>query len=34
VVAVIVLMLEGVALSPVIWQLQAYQLRWQQHDMG
>jgi NitT/TauT family transport system permease protein len=32
-VAVIVLMLVGVALSAVIWQLQAYLLRWQQHNM-
>jgi NitT/TauT family transport system permease protein len=32
-VAVIVLMLVGVALSAMIWQLQAYLLRWQQHNM-
>ena len=32
-VAVIVLMLVGVALSAVIWRLQAYLLRWQQHNM-
>src|SRR6266581_1292545 len=32
-VAVIVLMLVGVALSALIWQLQAYLLRWQQHNM-
>jgi len=32
-VAVIVLMLVGVALSAVIWRLQAYRLRWQQHNM-
>ena len=32
-VAVIVLMLVGVVLSAVIWQLQAYLLRWQQHNM-
>jgi NitT/TauT family transport system permease protein len=30
-VAVIVLMIVGVALSAVIWRLQAYLLRWQQH---
>jgi NitT/TauT family transport system permease protein len=33
-VAVIVLMLVGVALSAVIWKLQAYLLRWQQHNMA
>ena len=32
-VAVIVLMLVGVALSAMIWRLQAYLLRWQQHNM-
>jgi NitT/TauT family transport system permease protein len=32
-VAVIVRMLVGVALSAKIWCLQAYQLRWQQHNM-
>jgi NitT/TauT family transport system permease protein len=32
-VAVIVLMLVGVALSAMIWRLQAYLLRWQQHKM-
>jgi NitT/TauT family transport system permease protein len=32
-VAVIVLMLVGVALSAMIWRLQAYLLRWQQHHM-
>jgi sulfonate transport system permease protein len=32
-VAVIVLMLVGVALSAIIWRLQAYLLRWQQHNM-
>lgn len=32
-VAVIVLMLVGVALSAVIWRLQAHLLRWQQHNM-
>jgi NitT/TauT family transport system permease protein len=32
-VAVIVLMLVGVALSSLIWRLQAYLLRWQQHNM-
>jgi NitT/TauT family transport system permease protein len=32
-VAVIVLMLVGVALSAVIWRLQTYLLRWQQHHM-
>jgi sulfonate transport system permease protein len=32
-VAVIVLMLVGVGLSAVIWRLQAYLLRWQQHNM-
>src|SRR5689334_17266602 len=32
-VAVIVLMLVGVALSAVIWRLQAHPLRWQQHNM-
>ena len=31
---VIVLMLVGVALSAVIWRLQAYLLRWQQHNMA
>jgi NitT/TauT family transport system permease protein len=33
-VAVIVLMLVGVALSVVIWRLQAYLSRWQQHNMA
>src|SRR5262245_61759786 len=33
-VAVIVLMVVGVALSVVIWRLQAYLLRWQQHNMA
>jgi len=33
-VAVIVLMLVGVVLSAVIWRLQAYLLRWQQHNMA
>jgi NitT/TauT family transport system permease protein len=33
-VAVIVLMLVGVALSALIWRLQAYLLRWQQHNMA
>ena len=33
-VAVIVLMLVGVALSAVIWRLQAYLLRWRQHNMA
>ena len=33
-VAVIVLMVVGVALSAVIWKLQAYLLRWQQHHMA
>jgi NitT/TauT family transport system permease protein len=33
-VAVIVLMIVGVALSAVIWRLQAYLLRWQQHHMA
>ena len=33
-VAVIVLMLVGVALSAMIWHLQAYLLRWQQHNMA
>jgi ABC-type arginine/histidine transport system permease subunit len=33
-VAVIVLMMVGVALSAVIWRLQAYLLRWQQHNMA
>jgi NitT/TauT family transport system permease protein len=33
-VAVIVLMLVGVALSAVIWRLQAHLLRWQQHNMA
>jgi sulfonate transport system permease protein len=32
-VAVIVLMLVGVALSAIIGRLQAYLLRWQQHNM-
>jgi NitT/TauT family transport system permease protein len=32
-VAVIVLMLVGVALSAMIWRLQAYLLRWQHHNM-
>jgi NitT/TauT family transport system permease protein len=32
-VAVMVLMLVGVALSALIWRLQAYLLRWQQHNM-
>jgi NitT/TauT family transport system permease protein len=32
-VAVIVLMLVGVALSAMIWRLQTYLLRWQQHNM-
>jgi NitT/TauT family transport system permease protein len=32
-VAVIVLMLVGVALSAMIWRLQGYLLRWQQHNM-
>ena len=32
-VAVIVLMLVGVALSAMIWRLQAYLLRWQQHNL-
>jgi NitT/TauT family transport system permease protein len=32
-VAVIVLMLVGVALSAMIWRLQAHPLRWQQHNM-
>jgi NitT/TauT family transport system permease protein len=32
-VAVIVLMLVGVLLSALIWRLQAYLLRWQQHHM-
>ena len=32
-VAVIVLMLVGVALSAMIWRLQAHLLRWQQHNM-
>jgi NitT/TauT family transport system permease protein len=32
-VAVIVLMVVGVALSAMIWRLQAYLLRWQQHKM-
>ncbi|MBR0776597.1 ABC transporter permease [Bradyrhizobium diazoefficiens] len=31
-VAVVVLMVVGVALSAVIWRLQAYLLRWQQHN--
>jgi NitT/TauT family transport system permease protein len=33
-VAVIVLMLVGVALSALIWRLQAYLLRWQQHNVA
>ena len=33
-VAVIVLMLVGVALSAMIWRLQAHLLRWQQHNMA
>jgi len=33
-VAVIVLMMVGVALSAIIWRLQAYLLRWQQHNMA
>jgi len=33
-VAVIVLMLVGVALSAMIWRLQGYLLRWQQHNMA
>ena len=33
-VAVIVLMLVGVTLSVVIWRLQAYLLRWQQHNLA
>src|SRR6201996_6370532 len=33
-VAVMVLMLVGVALSAMIWRLQAYLLRWQQHNMA
>src|SRR6476661_1915242 len=33
-VAVIVLMLVGVALSVMIWRLQAYLLRWQQHNLA
>jgi NitT/TauT family transport system permease protein len=32
-VAVIVLMLVGVVLSAIIWRLQAYLLRWQQHNL-
>jgi len=32
-VAVIVLMVVGVGLSALIWRLQAYLLRWQQHNM-
>jgi NitT/TauT family transport system permease protein len=32
-VAIIVLMLVGVALSAMIWRLQTYLLRWQQHNM-
>jgi NitT/TauT family transport system permease protein len=32
-VAVIVLMLVGVVLSAIIWRLQAYLLRWQQHNV-
>ena len=33
-VAVIVLMLAGVGLSALIWRLQTYLLRWQQHNMA
>ena len=33
-VAVIILMLVGVILSALIWRLQAYLLRWQQHNMA
>jgi binding-protein-dependent transport system inner membrane component/NMT1/THI5 like protein len=33
-VAVIILMLVGVILSTLIWQLQAYLLRWQRHNMA
>jgi NitT/TauT family transport system permease protein len=33
-VAVIVLMFVGVVLSAIIWRLQAYLLRWQQHNMA
>lgn len=33
-VAVIVLMIVGVVLSAMIWRLQAYLLRWQQHNMS
>jgi len=33
-VAVMVLMLVGVVLSALIWRLQAYLLRWQQHNMA
>ncbi|MCK1520942.1 ABC transporter permease [Bradyrhizobium sp. 17] len=33
-VAVVVLMLVGVALSALIWRLQAYLLRWQQHNLA
>jgi sulfonate transport system permease protein len=33
-VAVIILMLVGVMLSALIWRLQAYLLRWQQHNMA
>jgi NitT/TauT family transport system permease protein len=33
-VAVIVLMLVGVGLSALIWRLQTYLLRWQQHNMA
>lgn len=33
-VAVIVLMIVGVVLSAIIWRLQAYLLRWQQHNMS
>jgi NitT/TauT family transport system permease protein len=33
-VAVIVLMLVGVVLSALIWRLQTYLLRWQQHNMA
>jgi NitT/TauT family transport system permease protein len=32
-VAVVILMLVGTALSALIWKLQAYLLRWQQHNM-
>ncbi len=33
-VAIIILMLVGVVLSALIWKLQAYLLRWQQHNMA